>query len=302
MRREEMADLTAFLAVAEERSFTRAAARLGMSQSALSQIVRRLEERLGLRLLTRTTRSVAPTQAGDRLLETLAPALSDLDARIAALSALREKPAGTIRITAVEHAAETLLYPALKKLLPDYPDIHVEISADYALVDIVAERFDAGVRLGEQVDRDMIAVRIGPDIPVAVVGAPSYLDRHAPPQVPQDLVRHQCINLRLSSDRRFNPWAFAKQGREVSVHVRGPLAFNSLGLIGQAALDGFGLAYLLEDQVQEHLAAGRLVRVLEDWCRPLSGYHLYYPSRRQPPPAFALLVDALRYRNADRHQ
>lgn len=296
MRREEMADLAAFLAVAEERSFTRAAARLAMSQSALSQIVRRLEERLGLRLLTRTTRSVAPTEAGDRLLETLAPALNDLDARIAALSALREKPAGTIRITSVEHAAETLLYPALKKLLPDYPDIHVEISADYALVDIVAERFDAGVRLGEQVDRDMIAVRIGPDIPVAVVGAPSYFARHAPPQVPQDLVRHQCINLRLSSDRRFNPWAFAKEERELSVHVRGPLAFNNLALIRKAALDGFGLAYLLEDQVEEHLAAGRLVRVLEDWSRPLSGYHLYYPSRRQPPPAFALLVDALRYR------
>jgi DNA-binding transcriptional LysR family regulator len=184
----------------------------------------------------------------------------------------------------------------LRRFLPDYPDINVEISADYALVDIVAERFDAGVRLGEQVDRDMISVRIGPDIPVAVVAAPSYFDRHAPPKVPQDLIRHQCINLRLSPERRFNAWAFAKQGRELSVHVRGPLAFNTLALIGQAALDGFGLAYLLEDQVEAHLAAGRLVRVLEDWCRPLSGYHLYYPSRRQAPPAFALLVDALRYR------
>jgi DNA-binding transcriptional LysR family regulator len=180
--------------------------------------------------------------------------------------------------------------------LPNYPDIHVEISLDYALVDIVAERFDAGVRLGEQVDKDMIAVRIGPDIPMAIVGAPSYFDRRPPPKRPQDLVRHRCINLRLSSDRGFNTWTLAKQGRALSVHVDGPLAFNTLSLIGEAALDGLGLAYLPADQVEQHLAAGRLMPVLEDWCRPLSGYHLYYPSRRQPAPAFALLVDALRYR------
>jgi len=295
MRREDMADLTAFLAVAEERSFTRAAPRLGMSQSALSQIVRRLEERLGLRLLTRTTRSVAPTEAGERLLETLAPALSDVDARIAALSALSERPAGVIRITSVEHAAETVLWPALRTFLRTYPDIKVEIILDYGLTDIVAERLDAGVRLGEQVDRDMIAVRISPDIPMVIAGAPSYLDRKPQPKVPQDLVHHQCINLRLGASRENAPWRFRKGEREPHVRVDGPVAYNSLAMIRQAALDGFGLGYLTRDSVQRDLDEGRLISVLADWCPPLPAYHIYYPSRRQQLPAFALLVEALRH-------
>jgi len=295
MRREDMADLTAFLAVAEERSFTRAAARLGMSQSALSQIVRRLEERLGLRLLTRTTRSVAPTEAGERLLETLAPALSDVDARIAALSALSERPAGVIRITSVEHAAETVLWPALRTFLRTYPDIKVEIILDYGLTDIVAERLDAGVRLGEQVDKDMIAVRISPDIPMVIAGAPSYLGRKPQPKVPQDLVHHQCINLRLGASRENAPWRFRKGEREPHVRVDGPVAYNSLAMIRQAALDGFGLGYLTRDSVQRDLDEGRLISVLADWCPPLPAYHIYYPSRRQQLPAFALLVEALRH-------
>jgi DNA-binding transcriptional LysR family regulator len=296
MRREEMADLTAFLAVSEERSFTRAAARLGMSQSALSQIVRRLEERLGLRLLTRTTRSVAPTEAGERLLETLGPALSDLDARIATLSALRDRPAGLIRITSVEHAAETVLWPVLKTFLPMYPDIKVEIILDYGLTDIVAERLDAGVRLGEQVDKDMIAARISADIPMVVVGAPSYLDQHPRPKVPQDLVNHQCINLRLGASRENAPWRFKKGEREPHVRIDGPVAFNTFAMILDAALDGFGLAYTPQDYVQRHLDEARLVTVLADWCPPLPAYHLYYPSRRQQLPAFVLLVEALRHR------
>jgi DNA-binding transcriptional LysR family regulator len=296
MRREEMADLTAFLAVAEERSFTRAAVRMGMSQSALSQIVRRLEERLGLRLLTRTTRSVAPTEAGERLLETLGPALNDLDDRIAALSAMRGKPAGVIRITSVEHAADTVLWPVLGRFLRTYPEIKVEIILDYRLTDIVAERLDAGVRLGEQVDKDMIAVRISPDIPMVVVGAPSYVSQQPRPKVPQDLVRHQCINLRLGASREHAPWRFKRGHREPHVRVDGRLAFNSLPMIREAAVGGFGLAYLPQDMVQHDLDECRLVSVLADWCPPLPAYHLYYPSRRQQLPAFALLVEALRHR------
>jgi len=290
-----MADLTAFVVVAEERSFTRAAAKLGMSQSSLSQIVRRVESRLGLRLLTRTTRSVAPTEAGELLLRTLVPALEELDTSLAALSSLREKPAGTIRITSVEHAAKTVIWPKLKKLLRDFPEIAVELSLDYGLVDIVAERFDAGVRLGEQVDKDMIAVRIAPDMPIAVVGSPSYFERHAPPKIPQELVNHSCLNLRLRTSGGFYPWELRKRGRELNVHVRGPLVFNTLDLIQEASLAGFGLAYLPEDQVREHIDRGRLVSVLKDWCPTHSGYHLYYPNRK-PPAAFALLVEALRYK------
>jgi DNA-binding transcriptional LysR family regulator len=296
MQREEMADLTAFLVVAEERSFTKAAAKLGMTQSALSQIMRRLEKHLGLRLLTRTTRSVAPTEAGERLLQTLAPALANLDASLAALSELRDKPAGTIRITSVEHAAKTIIWPALKKLLPNYPDITVEISLDYRLVDIVAERYDAGVRLGEQVAQDMIAVRMARDIPMALVGTPEYLGKHRPLGVPQDLVQHRCINLRVPTSGGLTTWGFEKDGRKLNVRTEGPLVFNTLDLILEAALNGFGLAYLPLDLVETHLESGRLVRVLSDWSADLSGYHLYYPSRRQPTPAFALLVEALRYR------
>jgi DNA-binding transcriptional LysR family regulator len=296
MRREELVDLNAFLTVAQERSFTRAAAKLGTSQSALSYTIRRLETRLGVRLLTRTTRSVAPTEAGERLLRTLGPALEDIGAELASLSEWREKPAGTIRITTGEHPAEAILWPAFAKLLPDYPDIKVELTVDYGLVDIVAERYDAGVRLGEQLAKDMIAVRIGPDMRMAVVGAPSYFARRPQPRKPQDLTAHDCINIRLPTYGGFYAWEFEKKGRELKVRVEGQLVFNNVALRLNAALAGFGLAYLPEDQVQTHLADGRLVRVLDDWCPHFSGYHLYYPSRRQPTPAFALLVDALRYR------
>ncbi|HET6969664.1 MAG TPA: LysR family transcriptional regulator [Phenylobacterium sp.] len=298
MKREELGDLTAFLAVAEARSFTRAAARLGASQSALSHTVRRLEARLGLRLLARTTRRVAPTEAGERLIETLRPALDEIDGKLAALSALRERPAGTVRITASRHAAETVLWPALVRVLPDYPDVTVEVAVDSSFTDIVAERFDAGVRLGEQVARDMVAVRIGPDLRMAVVGAPSYFAQRQPPRTPHDLTEHACINLRLPTLGGLYAWEFEKDGRALNVRVDGPLVFNDAGLILQAATAGFGLACVLEAQVQAHVGDGRLVRVLDDWCPPFAGYHLYYPSRRQPTPAFALLVEALRYRSA----
>jgi DNA-binding transcriptional LysR family regulator len=291
-----MSDLTAFAVVAEERSFTRAAVRLEMSQSALSQVMRRLEMRLGIRLLTRTTRSVAPTLAGEQLLETLVPALGELDAKLKTLAELREKPAGSIRITSVEHATKTVLYPALRALLPDYPDIKVEIVSDYGLADVVADRFDAGVRLGEDVDKDMIAVRIAPDLQNAIVGSPAYLEGNPPPLVPQDLVRHRCINLRVSAVRGFYLWDFEKDGHALRVRVGGQLAFNTIDMLAQAALDGFGLAHVPLDQVEHHLASGRLKRVLEEWSKPFPGYHLYYPSRRQPTSAFALLVETLRHR------
>lgn len=295
MHRDEMSDLTAFVVVAEERSFTKAAAKLSMSQSALSQIVRRVESRLGLRLLTRTTRSVAPTEAGERLLRTLIPALEELDTSLAALSSLKEIPSGTIRITSVEHAAKTVIWPALKKLLPCYPEISVEISLDYGLVDIVAERFDAGVRLGEQVDKDMIAVRIAPDMPMTVVGAPAYFAQHPAPSTPQNLLQHACLNLRLPSSGGLYSWPFEKDGRLLHVRVQGPLVFNTIDLTLDAALHGFGLAFLPADQVLEHIGGGRLIRVLDDWSPRLSGYHLYYPNRK-PPAAFAIVVEALRYK------
>src|SRR5438128_8966773 len=297
MPRSNINDLLAFLAVARERSFTRAAAQLGVSQSALSHTIRGLEERLGLRLLTRTTRSVAPTEAGERLLRTVGPKFEQIDIELAALSELRDKPAGSIRITIGEHAAQAVLWPALEKLLPHYPDIKVELIIDYGLTDIVAERYDAGVRLGEQVAKDMIAVRIGPDFCMAVVGSPSYFARKPRPKKPQDLTAHDCINIRLPTYGGIYAWEFEKRGRGLKVRVEGQLVFNNIALRLNAVEAGFGLAYLPEDQVQSHLADGRLIRVLADWCPPFSGYHLYYPSRRQPTPAFALLVEALRYRD-----
>jgi DNA-binding transcriptional LysR family regulator len=296
MPRADLNDLQAFLAVARERSFTRAAAKLGVSPSALSQAMRGLEARLGLRLLTRTTRSVAPTEAGERLFRALGPRLDEIEGELAALSEFREKPSGTIRITTHEHAARAALWPALVKLLPEYPDIKVELVIDYGLTDIVAERYDAGIRSGEMVAKDMVAMRIGPDLRMAVVGAPAYFERRPRPKTPQDLTTHACINLRLPTHGGLYAWEFEKGRRELRVRVEGQLVFNTTALMLDAALDGFGLAYLPEDQVQAHLDAGRLVRVLADWCPPFPGYHLYYPSRRQPTPAFALLVEALRYR------
>ncbi|HEX7759261.1 MAG TPA: LysR family transcriptional regulator [Caulobacteraceae bacterium] len=298
MRRAELSDLNALLAVAEARSFTRAAARLGTSQSALSHTVRRLEERLGVRLLTRTTRSVAPTDAGQRLMDALRPALEEIDARLDALGALRDSPAGKIRITVSETAADTILWPALARFLPRYPDIEVELVIDQALTDIVAGRFDAGVRLGERLEKDMIAVPIGPELRMAVVGSPAYFARRPRPRTPQDLARHDCINLRLATASGLYAWEFEKEGRALNVRVEGALTFNRAPLTVRAAEDGFGLACAPEDHVAAAVAEGRLIRVLEDWCPPFAGYHLYYPSRRQHSPAFALLVDALRFRGA----
>lgn len=296
MTRENLNDLAAFLAVAQERSFTRAAAKLGVSQSALSQTVRNLEARLGLRLLTRTTRSVSATEAGERLVRTLAPRLEEIDAELSALTELREKPAGTIRITADEHAANMVLWPKLERFLPDYPDIKVEIDIDFGLTDIVAERYDAGVRNVELVARDMIAVPIGPEMRMAVVGSPRYFEGRQHPHTPQDLTSHRCINLRLPTHGGLYAWEFEKHGREVRVRVDGQLVFNSISMMLKAALGGLGLAYVPEVEIKAHVQGGRLVRVLEDWCEPFSGYHLYYPSRRQHAPAFSLLVEALRYR------
>ena len=297
MRRENFNDLLAFLAVARERSFTRAAAKLGVSQSALSHTIRALEARLGLRLLTRTTRSVSPTEAGERLLVSVGPRFEGIEAELEALSELREKPAGTLRITAIDYAVDTILWPKLAKLLREYPDIKIEITVDYGLTDIVAHRYDAGVRSGEQVAKDMIAVRIGPDMRMAVVGAPSYFANRSPPKKPQELTDHNCINLRLPTYGGLYAWEFEKGNRELKVRVDGQLVFNGTTQMLNAALAGFGLAYVPEDLAQPHLAKGRLKRVLEDWCPTFPGYHLYYPSRRQSSPAFVLLVDALRYRS-----
>lgn len=298
MKREHLTDLSAFVVVARELSFTRAAARLGITQSSLSHTVRRLEQGLGLRLLSRTTRSVALTAAGERLLRTLGPALEQIETELKSLVALRDRPAGLIRITAAEHSAQTVLLPGLQRLLPEYPDIQVDVTLDYGLVDVVAERFDAGVRLGEQIAKDMVAVRIGPDFRMAVVAKPSYFEAHKAPRRPQDLQAHRCINLRLPGSGGYYAWEFEKGTREIRIRVDGQISFNTTQLRLQAVRAGLGVAYLPEDLVQEDIVAGRLVRVLTDWCAPFSGYHLYYPSRRHATPAFALLVEALRYRGA----
>jgi len=295
MRREELRNLAMFLVIADERSFTKASIKLGVSQSALSHAMRRLEAKLGLRLLTRTTRSVAPTEAGERLIETLGPALAEIDARIVSLTELRERPAGTIRITTSEHAARTLLWPAIDRLTAEHPDIRVELNVESGLTDIVAERFDAGVRLGERLEQDMIAMRIGPRLRMATVAAPAYLERRGRPKTPHDLAQHACINLRMMSGSVY-AWEFDKDGRELKVRVDGQLLFNDVELIAAAAVAGHGLAHLVEDRVAPLLASRALVRLLEDWCEPFEGYYLYYPSRRQPSPAFSLLLEALRYR------
>ena len=298
MKRDEIADLMAFVAVAEERSFIRAAARLGMAQSALSQIVRRTEERLGLRLLTRTTRSVVPTEAGEQLLSVLGPMLHDIDSTLASLGDLRDRPSGTIRITTVEHAAKTILLPAMRTLLKSHPDINVQLLIDYGLTDVVSERFDAGVRLGGEMDKDMIAVRIGPDIPMAIVGAPEYLSRKGIPVSVAHLVDHQAINLYLPSSGTANRWRLVRGGREVRVRMEGQLLLNTIDLILDAAIDGHGLAYLPYDQVQQAIQEKKLNRVLEKFTPDLPGYHLYYPHRRHAGSAFSLFIDVLKYKGA----
>jgi DNA-binding transcriptional LysR family regulator len=296
MTRAPLADLSAFLAVARERSFTRAAAQLGVSPSALSQSMRGLEEKLGLRLLTRTTRSVAPTEAGEQLIATIGPHLEEIEGGLAALLELRDQPAGTIRITSVDHAAETILWPALAKFLAAYPQVRVEIVVDNTLRDVVSERFDAGIRMGERVARDMVAVRIGPDIRMAAVATPSYFAERGKPKAPQDLAVHACINLRLPTLGGLYAWEFEKRSREIAVRVEGQLTVNDIAVIRRAALHGVGIAFMPEDIARPHIEAGELVRVLADWTPPFPGYHLYYPSRRQQSAAFAALVDALRHR------
>lgn len=294
MLRENASDLLSFLAVAREESFTKAAAKLGVSQSALSQSIRGLEERLGVRLLSRTTRRVATTTAGERLREAIAPRFQEIETELEALSELRERPAGTIRITAIEHAADTLLLPKLAQFLPQYPDIAVEITIDYGLTDIVGQHFDAGVRSGELIEKDMIAVRIGQDLRMAVVGAPTYLAGRALPREPHDLTTHTCINLRLPTHGEVYAWEFEKEGRELNVRVTGQLTVNSTPQLLHAARTGLGLAYVPEDLVQDDLREGNLLRILDEWCQPYPGYHLYYPNRRQASRAFSLVVEALR--------
>ncbi len=297
MGRESLNDIVAFLAVARERNFTKAAAKLGVSQSALSHTIRGLEARLGLRLLTRTTRSVSPTEAGDRLVRAVGPHFDDIQSELEALGALRDKPSGTVRITAGLHATETILWPKLQPMLRKYPEVKLEITVDYGLANIVADRIDAGVRLGEQVAKDMIAVRIGPDFRFVVVAAPSYFSNRGEPRSPNELTQHNCINLRFPTHGALYTWEFERSGRELNVRVDGQLTFNNSKQILDAVLAGFGVAYLPEDMAKPHLAKKRLVQVLDSWCAPFSGYHLYYPSRRQDAPALSLVVDALRYKS-----
>jgi len=294
---ENYDQLAMFALVARERSFTRAAAQLGMSQPALSRSMRQLEERLGVRLLARTTRSVSPTEAGEQLLRVIAPRFEEIDSELAQLNAYRDKPAGRLRITAGEHAALTVMQPVLGRLLPAHPDLNIEVIVDYGLTDIVAEGFDAGIRMGEQVAKDMIAVRVGPDMRMAVVGSPGYFQRHPKPKSPHDLTRHNCITIRLPTHGGIFAWEFEKKGQELKVRVEGQLVFNNIALRLGAALEGLGLAYMPEDLVRTHVQAGALVHVLQDWCPSFPGYHLYYPSRRQSSPAFTVLRDALRYQD-----
>ncbi|MDQ2487087.1 LysR family transcriptional regulator [Pseudomonas putida] len=292
--RDTVNDLVAFLTVARERSFTKAAAQLGTSQPALSRTLRRLEEQLGVQLLTRSTRSVSPTEAGERLLGSIGPHFEGIEAGLADLSELSGKPAGTLRITSVEHASATILVPAVSNLMLNYPEIAVEINNNYGLIDIVEQRYDAGIRLGEQVAKDMIGVRIGPDFRQAVVGSPAYFKRRPRPVTPHDLTVHIGINLRLPTSGSLWSWPFEKGGREVRVRADGHMVCNTVPMMLDFALAGVGLAHLPEDVVQQQVHDGRLIRVLEDWCPVVTGYHLYYPSRRQPKPAFKLLLELLR--------
>lgn len=293
---ESFNDVLAFVHVVREGSFTRAAAHVGVSPSALSHAIRGLETRLGVRLLTRTTRSVSPTEAGERLFQGVAPRFEDIDAELVVVKSLRDKPVGTIRITSAEHAANSVLWPKLSKAMPDYPGINVEITVDYTMSDIVSQRYDAGVRLGDQVAKDMIAVRISPDLRIAVVGSPEYFAGRAVPMTPHDLAQHNCLNLRLPTHGGLLPWDFEKEGQEIKLRVSGQWVFNNSSSIVRAALAGNGLAFVPEDMVSEHIAEGRLIRVLDDWCDPYQGYYLYYPSRRQSSRALAVIVEALRHK------
>lgn len=297
MARDNINDILVFIAVARERSFTRAAARLGMSQSALSHIVRALEERLGVRLLTRTTRSVSPTEAGERLLQNVGPRLEEIDAEIIAISDMGDKPAGTVRITAIDHVIDDVLWPRIAPLLPQYPDLHVEISSDYRLVDIAAERFDIGVRHGDQVEKDMIAVRLTADVPMRIVGAPAYFARHPAPASLQDLMQHNCINLRLASSGGLYAWELLHAGQPLEARVRGQAVFTNVHHMLAAALDGVGLTFLPESLIAPHVQAGRLVSVMESWCPSFPGLHAYYPSRRHSSRALGIVIDALRYKD-----
>lgn len=293
----DFSDLVAFITVAREKSFTRAAAQLGISQSAMSHTIRSLETRLGVRLLARTTRSVSPTEEGVRLMEAVAPRLDEINSELAALRELKNKPSGLIRITTAEHAFNTAIWPRLQVFLQDYPDIRVEINVNYGMTDIVAQRFHAGVRLGDEVEKDMVAVRIGPDLRIAVIGSPDYFARHPQPQSPQDLANHNCINLQLPTLDNCMVWDFEKDGYILKAHVEGQCTFNIGSHILRAAVAGCGLAYLPADMAKEEIANGKLISVLEDWCQPYTGYHLYYPTSKQSSSAFKLLVDCLRYRN-----
>ena len=294
MRRRNLNDLLAFVTVAREGSFTRAAAVLGVTQSALSQAIRGLEERLQIRLLTRTTRSVSTTPAGERLMHSIDHRFDEIEAELDALTALRDKPAGTVRITCGDNVLHTVLLPKLAPVLREYPDIKLEFDVNYGFRDIVADRFDAGVRLGNTIDKDMIALPIGPPLRMAVVGSPDYFERHPRPKAPQDLTSHHCINQRMPTSGGLYVWDFEQRGKKVNVRVDGPLIFNTTQPQVDAALAGMGLALLPEDELMPLVESGKLLRVLEDWCPPFAGYHLYYPSRRQPSPAFSLVVQALR--------
>ncbi|RQR32223.1 MULTISPECIES: LysR family transcriptional regulator [unclassified Burkholderia] len=297
MARENFNDLLVFLAVARERSFTRAAAKLGVSQSALSHTIRDLEARLGVRLLTRTTRSVSTTDAGEELLNTAAPRIEEIEAKLASLSDFRDKPAGVVRITATDHAIDSIVWPKLTNVLREYPDIRLELTVDYGLANIVEDRYDIGIRFGDQVAKDMIAVRISPDIPMAVVGAPSYLEGKSLPKSPEDLLSHDCVTLRLTTTKGVYAWELKKGKREIQARVNGQLTFNTQQQMLQAAVDGFGLAFLPEDAVRPYIDRGELQSVLKDWCPAFPGYHAYYPSRRQASRAFSVVIDALKYRH-----
>jgi DNA-binding transcriptional LysR family regulator len=296
MARETITDLLAFIAVAQEKSFTRAAAKLGVSQSALSHTIRALETRMGVRLLTRTTRSVSPTDAGERLLQTVAPRIEEIEAVINAVSEMGEKPMGTVRITAIDHVIDTVLWPRLAKVIEQYPDVHVEMSSDYRMVDVAAERYDIGVRFGDQVQKDMVAVRLTPDVKMAIVGSPRYFKTHKVPLAIRDLSRHNCITLRLSSSGGIYAWELMEAGQMVEIKVTGQLTFNGAYQMLNAALTGHGLAFVPADITQPHVQAGRLLGVLEDACPSFPGLHAYYPSHRNSSRALRVVIDAIRQR------